>query len=293
MRFTHEQEFTIGARREQVFEALTDETALRGWFAEAVEVEPREGGLFRFSGRGAYKGGGEGRITAFEVGRRLAISYDFDGIPCDLDLRLEDGEGSATKLRLRQEFERTPPGERIKHLLEDLWRLHIVNLMSWFGQRHAILLPDFDDPAPKVELSIHIDAPPAVVFDALTDPEMLKVVFGAPDPVVEPRVGGAYRFGWSYEVEGRKVIGGPTKILEITPGERLVTDWPDWRGDPDIPVQRVAWTLAPEGQGTRLSLVHDGFVRTVDMGDYPGGWGFFLGQLKTTAEKAAVPLEPA
>ena len=285
MTFSWEHTFDVPAERARVFEALTDPEALRGWFAEQVEIEPREGGAFRFSGRGAYAGGAEGRVTAFEPGRRLRLAYPFDGIAGEVDLRLEEGaEPTGTRLHLTHTLERAPAGARARELMEDLWRLYVINLWGWVGDRSAILLPDFADPSPKVELSIFIAAPPPAVFRALLEPEMLKTVFGAPTPVVEPRAGGAYRFGWSYEVDGRQVAGGPTRILEITPNERLVTDWPDWRGDPAMPTQRVTWTLTPEGDGTRVTLLHDGFTRWTDIGDYPGGWGHFLSQLKAAAE---------
>ena len=287
MTFSWEHTFDVPADRGRVFDALTDAQALRVWFAEHVEIEPREGGAFRFSGRGAYAGGAEGRITAFEPGRRLGLAYPFDGIPGEVQLRLEEGaEPTSSKLQLTHTLERAPAGARARELMEDLWRLYVINLWGWFGDRSGILLPDFDDPTPKVELSIFIAAPPAKVFRALLDPEMLKTVFGAVDPQVEPRAGGAYVLGWSYEVDGRQVAGGPTRILEITPNERLVTDWPDWRGDPAMPTQRVTWTLAEQDGGTHLTLVHDGFTRWADIGDYPGGWGHFLGQLKQAAETA-------
>jgi hypothetical protein len=54
--------------------------------------------------------------------------------------------------------------------------------------------------------------------------------------------------------------------------EKLVIDWPDWRGDDGVPVQRVTYLLAPERNGTRVTLVHDGFVRAADVSDYPMGW---------------------
>ncbi len=78
----------------------------------------------------------------------------------------------------------------------------------------------------------------------------------------------------------RDVEGGPTSILEMVPNERLVTDWGDWRGDPDVPPQTITWLLEPAGAGTRVTVVHGGFVRAADISDYPFGWGSFLAELK-------------
>lgn len=68
--------------------------------------------------------------------------------------------------------------------------------------------------------------------------------------------------------------------------------WPDWRGDKSVPDQRVLWTLSPEGAGTRVELVHDGFVRAVDVSDYPFGWGWFLSRIGAVAEGKALGAVP-
>jgi uncharacterized protein YndB with AHSA1/START domain len=94
-------------------------------------------------------------------------------------------------------------------------------------------------------------------------------------------------YGWQYEVEGRKVIGGPTRILELVENQRLVTDWTDWRGDPQKPSTRVSWILDPLAGGarTRLTLVHDGFELHVDRSDYQQGWGEFGRALRKLVER--------
>jgi hypothetical protein len=81
-------------------------------------------------------------------------------------------------------------------------------------------------------------------------------------------------YGWHYTVEGRGVDGGPTRILELVENHKLVTDWPDWRGDPAKPSTRVTWLLEPlaGGKRTRLTIVHDGFAHAADRGDYQQGW---------------------
>jgi uncharacterized protein YndB with AHSA1/START domain len=136
-------------------------------------------------------------------------------------------------------------------------------------------------------VSIVIEAPRERVYRALLDPAALNAWI-ASGAEVEPRAGGRYRYGWKYEVGGRRVEGGPTKILELVENERLVTDWTDWRGDEKRGVTRVSWaleSLAPNR--TRVALVHDGFSRAADVGDYPFGWGGFLRRLKRHAELPA------
>jgi len=63
-----------------------------------------------------------------------------------------------------------------------------------------------------------------------------------------------------------------------------VTDWPDWRGDERVPLQTITWRLETEGEGTRVTVVHSGFVRAADISDDPFGWPDFLGRLKAEAE---------
>lgn len=110
---------------------------------------------------------------------------------------------------------------------------------------------------------------------------------GAPAPVVELEVGGRYELGWTYQVDGRDVSGGPMRILDLVPNERLVVSWPDWRGDAAVPMQSITWLLGSEGTGTRVTLIHAGFTRTVDFSDYPFGWGHFMAELARVARQRA------
>lgn len=50
---------------------------------------------------------------------------------------------------------------------------------------------------------------------------------------------------------------------------------------------RLAWLLEDVGTRTKVTLIHGGFPRTVDQGDYPFGWVWHLEQLKKEAEAAA------
>jgi uncharacterized protein YndB with AHSA1/START domain len=188
-----------------------------------------------------------------------------------------------TGLTVRHVVTGTLPGPRAPELLDDLWKLAMGNLAAHLAGGDGILRPDFADPRPEIRLSILIDAPPAAVWRALIEPELMnRWIASAAE--VDPRVGGRYGFGWSYEIGGRSVSGGPTTILDLVPNETLVLDWPDWRGDDSVPKQSVAWHLTPEGIGTRVTVVHAGFTRAADISDYPFGWGSFMSQLKAAVE---------
>lgn len=302
--WTHEFAFPIPADPHRIFEALTSDDELQGWFAESASVEPREGGAYRFWGRHTVGTPSEseatGTIHAFEPGRRLAFGWTVCGTPSTVEFSLsevdaeEEGvggavpeKGIATKVAIRHELEGPLDRPRPKALIDDWWRFTLGNLMSHVTGHGEVLRPDFADPEPEIRLSMTVDAPPEAVFRALTEPEALTEWMGAPDPEIELRVGGRYSLGWTYTVDGREVEGGPMKILDVVPDERLVVDWPDWRGDPSVPRQSIAWHLEPEGEGTRVTLVHAGFVRTVDFSDYPFGWGHFMSEMAKVAIRLA------
>jgi uncharacterized protein YndB with AHSA1/START domain len=82
-------------------------------------------------------------------------------------------------------------------------------------------------------------------------------------------------------------VGAAVRILELVENEKLVTDWPDWRGDPGVAPTTVAWLLTDEGTGTRVILVHGPFARSTDVSNYPFGWQDFLVQLKAKVEDSA------
>ena len=288
----HEFSQAIAAPPEKVFEALTQAEHLTRWFAEHVEIELEPGAPFRFWGRHSYDAptpdAASQMLTTIKAPTTLGFSWRIDGEPSEVLLTVaadeaEENQGGA-KLAVRHSFARLPATARAKHLIDDLWRLHCANLKAYLEGGEGMLLPDFTDPKPEIRQSILIDAPRAAVFRALMEPDLLAKWMWANAPVVEPKAGGAYRYGWSYEMEGRQVLGGPTKIIELVANEKLVTDWPDWRGDPSVPVQTVTWFLEDEGDGTRVTVIHSGFVRAADFSDFPFGWTGFLQGLKSTVE---------
>jgi uncharacterized protein YndB with AHSA1/START domain len=63
----------IEAPGARVWRALTDPALMRIWFGADVEIDPRQGGLYRLGRAGA--GGREAHIDIFEANRRLRLIY--------------------------------------------------------------------------------------------------------------------------------------------------------------------------------------------------------------------------
>jgi len=291
----HEYSATVAAPREAVFAALTDPEQLRRWFADQLEVDPSPNGAWRFWGRhllgAAADPHPDDRLLELEAPARVRYAWSLEGCPTEvrLDLSGEDGDGIVrTRVAVCHSLAWESSHPRPRELVDDFWRLALGNLGAHLAGGNGIMRPDFTDPSPEVRLSILIEAPPPAVFAALMDPEALRRWVGATAPVVEARVGGSYRYGWKYPMGDREVTGGPLTILELLPDRLLVTDWPDWRGNPEVPMQRVEWHLEPEGGATGLTLVHAGFTRAADISDYPFGWGHFTAALKAHVESGAV-----
>ena len=114
-----------------------------------------------------------------------------------------------------------------------------------------------------VRLSRTIAAPPARVYRAWLDPELLKRWMApgartAPRVEVDERPGGRFAV-WQADDSGD--IGGmEAEILELVPDERLSFRWsfvgPDRAADPDRET-RLTVALREVDEGTELTLVHE------------------------------------
>lgn len=274
---------------ETVFTALTDPAALQRWFAEHVEIDAKEGGAFRFWGRHTYGQPAEKDadqvLVAFEPPNKLGFTWRLLDRDSTVSLSLSEGEDEGqTMITVGHDFESIPDITRAEHLIDDLWRIYTGALCFYLNGEDDIFRPDFADMSPVVRTSIMIDASRENVFAALITPEHIKGWFPAPDPVVDPRVGGDYGFGFSFEMDGETVSPPPMKILDFVENEKLTITWPDWRGNASVPDQRVTWLLEDQGGKTRLTLLHDGFTRTVDVSDYPFGWQQFMDKIRDVAQ---------
>ena len=135
----------------------------------------------------------------------------------------------------------------------------------------------------SVQVSRHIAAPPERVFDAWLDPDTAaKWLFATPDGVMEwceidARVGGRFRID---ERRGEEVASHLGEYLEIDRPNRLVFDF--WTSFSEERT-RIAVTIQPEDNGSRITLTHDG-VWTDYEDKTRHGWNMVLEGLARTVE---------
>ncbi len=97
-----------------------------------------------------------------------------------------------------------------------------------------------------IQLDRYYTQPPSAVWKALTDPALHARWWAAGD--IRPVVG--HRFDLDMGPWGKQ----PCEVLEVEP-ERLLK----YSFAPGTLDTTITWRLEPEGTGTRLTLVHEGF----------------------------------
>ena len=132
-----------------------------------------------------------------------------------------------------------------------------------------------------VELSRRIDATPERVFDAWFDAKALgRWLFATPDGEMErvevdPRVGGRFEID---ERRGDEVARHWGTYVEIDRPRRLVFDFATSFSDEPT---RIIVTIAPDGDGSLVTLRHEGVWADFEERTRHG-WGMILDNLART-----------
>ncbi len=150
--------------------------------------------------------------------------------------------------------------------------------------------PDQD----SVVTEIQIAAPPARIFQALTDAAQLKQWFTDPScPIhlweMDARPGGRYRYNTE---AGTAVVNNVREfechgeILEFDPPRLLAYTWfGNWHDDTSRRTV-VRWDLTPQAGGTLVKVTHSGLANLpIARKDYSSGWVGVLDMLKKFTEK--------
>lgn len=126
---------------------------------------------------------------------------------------------------------------------------------------------------PSLTLVRKFRASPQALFDAWTRPEAVTQWFGRHmtetiKAEADLRVGGAYRFEIRFENGDSHVVSG--EYREITAPEKLVFTW-FWASTPEN-VSQVTVTITPDGDGAKLTLLHEQFASEEARDMHNTGW---------------------
>jgi uncharacterized protein YndB with AHSA1/START domain len=132
--------------------------------------------------------------------------------------------------------------------------------------------------------STTINAPVSKVWDALTNPDLIRQYLFGTQVTTDWKVGSpiTYQGVWQgkpYEDKG--------KVLQVVPEKLLVsTFWSALAGKPDLPenYNTVRYELAPQGSGTRLTLTQDNNASQEEADHSAQNWSMVLEGMKKLLE---------
>jgi len=133
---------------------------------------------------------------------------------------------------------------------------------------------------PSLSIKRRLNAPPAKVFAAWTDPAKIARWFGPEriEPIrveADVRVGGRYRFIMRSPDGEEHDVGGVYR--EVVPNQKLVFTWA-WRSTPERE-SLVTIELKGDGDGTLLTLTHEQFFDEGARDRHRSGWTGALDKL--------------
>ena len=132
--------------------------------------------------------------------------------------------------------------------------------------------------------AITINAPTARVWDALTQPELIKQYLFGTKVTTDWQVGSPIVYEGIWEGKAYKDKG---KVLQVEPGKLLVsTFWSSLAGLPDVPesYQTVRYELSTEGSGTKLTLAQDNNATQEEADHSAQNWSMVLAGMKKLLE---------
>ncbi len=135
---------------------------------------------------------------------------------------------------------------------------------------------------PSLTLKRRLNAPPAKVYAAWTNPQKMTRWFGPANARIgsvqadiDARIGGRFRISFSADDEYYEAGG---VYREVVPNQRLVFSWA-WHSTPERESQ-VTISLKPDGDGTLLTLHHEQFFDSAARDGHERGWTGMLDNLE-------------
>lgn len=147
-------------------------------------------------------------------------------------------------------------------------------------------MTEVDVDTATVRLQRTYDAPPEAVFDAWTNPEVLRRWWKAdpawtvPSAEIDLRVGGGYRLSMDDPASGENhtVFG---EYREVQRPHRLVYSW-TWEGSGPYAGHEslVAVDFHADGEGTTVHIEHTGLLDATSCEAHARGWNGVLDSLE-------------
>ncbi|HEY6688759.1 MAG TPA: SRPBCC family protein [Propionibacteriaceae bacterium] len=137
-----------------------------------------------------------------------------------------------------------------------------------------------------VTAQCEIDAPPEKVWQALTDPQLIKKYMFGSEVRTDSKPGSPIT--WQGEFEGRKYMD-KGEIITVEPGRRLeVTHFSPLTGQEDRPenYHRVSYELQQTDGGTSVRLTQDNSSSAEEAEHSAATWQMMLDGLKKVAEQS-------
>jgi uncharacterized protein YndB with AHSA1/START domain len=136
---------------------------------------------------------------------------------------------------------------------------------------------------PSLTLKRRLNAAPAKVYAAWTDPQKIarwfgpaSVKAGSEQASIDARIGGRYRVSFTMENGEYSEVGGVYR--EVVPNEKLVFSWA-WHSTPERE-SLVTVSLQPDGDGTLLTLTHEQLFNQAARDGHERGWNGALDKLE-------------
>jgi uncharacterized protein YndB with AHSA1/START domain len=130
----------------------------------------------------------------------------------------------------------------------------------------------------EVEVAIRIEAKPETVFDFFTDPDKMIQWMGR-KAELEPQPGGLFRC----DINGESIARG--EYVELDPPRRAVFTW-GWEGEDSVTPpgsSSVEILLEPDGDGTRMRLIHRDLPSSESAERHGHGWNHYAERLAAAA----------
>jgi uncharacterized protein YndB with AHSA1/START domain len=164
---------TINAPASEVFLALTNATALREWFCDAAQIEPRKGGRVYFAWHQGYYAAGE--VTKVVTDKKLALTWTGRGEPDTTQVEIAlAAKKNATSVQITHAGVRA--GKKWKETAANIsrgWVLGLENLQSVletgrdqrFTLRPMLGVTGLEELSPEVAARLNVPVPHGVRID--------------------------------------------------------------------------------------------------------------------------------